>query len=265
MAEGRAVDRSSVAGYAGDGSRESASSSESVSSMASARAADRRSVAGYAADSGSYSTSVADAYAEYARSRLRAGLPVGGSFRSNVPASFRQAEIASMNALAAYRAEEAAEGPLGVYSPARPGWHDYVTSNMVCSACSAQEIADQLARFAVPGQDPAAPVVDGAIYSVYDPFVGIYAGEVLTHITENGLSITNRTLPEHLFYDGKITRTAWQAADGSWHVTTHGIGNNVVPGMSAVNQWSGPDIFNELDRQMRENIELHHGSARASW
>ncbi|RWL94337.1 hypothetical protein [Mesorhizobium sp.] len=265
MAEGRAADRSSVAGYAGDHSRESASSSESVSSMASARASDRRSVAGYAADSGSYSTSVADAYAEYARSRLQASLPAGGSFRSNVAASFRQAEIASMNALAAYRAEEAAKEPPGVYSPTKPGWHDYVTSNMVCGACSVEEIADQLARYAVPGQDPAVPVVDGAIYSVHDPFVGIYAGEVLTHVTENGLSITNRTLPEHLFYDGKITRTAWQAADGSWHVTTHGIGNNVVPGMSEINQWTGPDIFDALDRQMRENIGRHHGSARASW
>ncbi|RWM13815.1 MAG: hypothetical protein EOR74_34920 [Mesorhizobium sp.] len=60
-------------------------------------------------------------------------------------------------------------------------------------------------------------------------------------------------------------RRTWQAADGSWHVTTHGVGNNVVPGMSEIDQWSGPDIFNELDRQMRENIERHHGSARASW
>jgi hypothetical protein len=157
----------------------------------------------------------------------------------------RQAEIDGMKALAAYRAEQAATAVPGAFSPTKPGWHDYTVTSIICDAglaCSPQEIADQLARYAVPGQNPAAPVVNGAIYSVYDPFLGLPAGDVLTRVTADKLSITNQTLPEHVFYDGKITRTAWQAADGSWPVTTRGIGNNEIPGMNKVNQWSGPEI-----------------------
>lgn len=47
------------------------------------------------------------------------------------------------------------------YSPDKPGWHDYTAGpNIVCAAderCAAQEIADQLSRFAVPGQDATVP------------------------------------------------------------------------------------------------------------
>ncbi|ACI93716.1 hypothetical protein OCAR_6604 [Afipia carboxidovorans OM5] len=42
-------------------------------------------------------------------------------------------------------------------------------------------------------------------------------------------------------------------------MTTRGIGNNVEPGMNGINQIFGPGIFDGLDRQMRANIERHHG------
>lgn len=274
MAKGRAADRASVPGYSADAGQPNSTDAASTASLT-------------------------NAHAEYAQSRLRAGRSVPGRLNSDVAPSHRQAEIQSMaaldtyraqeqaqmarhaeltaahrvaeiksmEALAAYRGEQAATTALGTYSPTNPGWHDYTVTSMVCSAdlaCSPQEIADQLARYAVPGQNPAAPVVNGAIYSVYDPFLGLPAGDVLTRVAADKLSITNQTLPEHVFYDGKITRTAWRAADGSWHVTTRGIGNNEIPGMNKVNQWSGPDIFNELDRRMRENIERHHRSAEIS-
>jgi hypothetical protein len=53
-------------------------------------------------------------------------------------------------------------------------------------------------------------------------------------------------------------RTLNQSDDGAWYVTTHGFGNNVRPGTNVVNQLVGPEVFNELDRQMRANIERHH-------
>lgn len=97
-------------------------------------------------------------------------------------------------------------------------------------------------------------------YPVYDPITGIYAGDVKTTITADGLSVTNRTLDNHIFFDGQITRSAPQNPDGSWSVTTHGIVNNQIFGMSVANQYGGPVIFDLLDERMRENIRVHHGS-----
>ncbi len=69
------------------------------------------------------------------------------------------------------------------------------------------------------------------------------AGKVTSDISANGLSITNTTLPGHIFYDGQIVRTLSQGADGSWSVTTHGYGNDVIPGRGTANQLFGPGVF----------------------
>lgn len=148
------------------------------------------------------------------------------------------------------------------YRPDKSGWHQYQSGpNVVCPAdvqCSKEEIADQLARYSVPGHDPSKPVESGKSYAVYDPQTGLPGGLVTTTISEDGLTITNTTLPLHVFYDGVVTRAARQSGDGSWTVTTEGRGNNVLPGASEVNQIRGPDIFKTLDQRMRANIERHH-------
>jgi hypothetical protein len=270
MADARAADRASVRGYSGDGksrtSNAGSRSQESMNAMAEARAADRRSVPGYSADSTASRSKVADAYGEYARSRLEAGTAVQGRLNGATTPSYRQAEIASMATFERQKPDIAAMTPLGSYSPTRPGWHDYVTTNQVSTPdmnVTREEIADQLSRYAVPGQAPTKPVENGKIYSVYDPFTNqVPGGKIRTKIERQGLRITNTTRPGHVFHDGMISRTAWQAADGSWHVTTRGIGNNEELGMDKLNQWSGPDIFDQVDRQMRENMERHHGKSR---
>ena len=66
-------------------------------------------------------------------------------------------------------------------------------------------------------------------------------------------------MPGHWFFDGVVIRRLTQTEDGAWYVTTRGVGNNIEPGMSVANQLVGPEVFNELDRQMRANIERHHG------
>jgi len=53
-------------------------------------------------------------------------------------------------------------------------------------------------------------------------------------------------------------RTAVQGPDGAWYMITSGDGNNVYPGMNKINQAVGPDVFRNLDQQMRANIERHH-------
>ena len=103
------------------------------------------------------------------------------------------------------------------------------------------------------------PVRDEGTYPVHIPGTDIYVGDVRTRITEDGLTIENRTREGHIFFDGVIVRRLTQSDDGAWYVTTHGLGNNVEPGMNVINQFAGPEIFNELDRQMRANIERHHG------
>jgi hypothetical protein len=155
----------------------------------------------------------------------------------------------------------------GGYGPDKPGWHDYTAGpNVVCTAeerCTAQEIADQLSRFAVPGQNPAIPSRNGTTNPVYDPITGIYAGDVETEISQDGLTVRNTTKENHILHDGQITRSATQNPDGSWSVTTRGIGNNATPGMNVANQYGGPVIFDILDERMRENIRVHHGSRKS--
>lgn len=131
---------------------------------------------------------------------------------------------------------------------------------MVCPAdCTPEEMVDQLSRFAVPGQNPAIPVLNNSINPVYDPILGEYMGRVVTTISEDGLTVTNTTLPGHIFYDGKIVRSVTWNDDGSWSVTTHGYGNNEIPGANHMNQTFGPDVFGIMDERMRENILQHHG------
>ena len=141
--------------------------------------------------------------------------------------------------------------------------HDYTAGpNLVCAAelaCSAQEIADQGARFSVPGRDPSRPVENQERYAVRDPWAGIPGGYVRTSVSRDGLTIINRTeLWWHVFCCGQITRTFFQDDTGAWYAKTTGTGYNIIPGMGPVNQGSGPAIFDKLDAQMRSNILLHH-------
>jgi hypothetical protein len=148
------------------------------------------------------------------------------------------------------------------YSPEKPGWHDYGTENEVCPPewqCSPEEMADQLTRFAFPGQDPSRPVESGSRNLVTDPATGITAGNVQTFVMDDGRTVVNVTLPDHILHDGMVERRAVQQSDGSWKVETQGIGNNETPGMNIVNSLVGPEVFNELDGRLRQNIGAHRG------
>ncbi len=150
------------------------------------------------------------------------------------------------------------------YSVSREGYHHYQAGpNVVCSAemrCTAEEMKDQMSRFAVPGRSPDHPVQSLQTYPVRDPATGLFVGNVTTTVSADGLIIQNVTRPGHLLYRGQITRTATQNPDGSWSVTTIGVGNNSKFGMATANELAGPHIFDSLDEKMRENIERHHGA-----
>ncbi|TMI99418.1 MAG: hypothetical protein E6G97_22770 [Alphaproteobacteria bacterium] len=152
-------------------------------------------------------------------------------------------------------------GSEAAFRPGEPGWHDYQAGpNLVCAGgCSREEMVDQFARFSLPGADPSMLIEDGATYRVHIPGTDRYVGDIRTRVENDGLTIENRTVPGHIFFDGMVTRQLTQTRDGAWYVTTRGLGNNVEPGINIVNQLVGPEVFNELDRQMRANIERHHG------
>lgn len=68
-------------------------------------------------------------------------------------------------------------------------------------------------------------------------------------------------MPDHLLFDGQITRVVRRDISGAWSVTTRGIGNNVTPGMATINEWQGPKIFNDLDERLKEFIERDKAAA----
>jgi HK97 family phage portal protein len=149
------------------------------------------------------------------------------------------------------------------FSPDRSGWHDYQAGpNQACnpsSDCSASEIADYASRYAYPGQDPSRPVEDRGRYVVYFPGTRIPAGLIETRVSSDGLTVTNVTRPLHVLYSGQVERTFRRTPDGTWQVVTHGNGNNIIPGMNALNRLFGPEIFDEIDQQLRSGIDRHHG------
>lgn len=169
------------------------------------------------------------------------------------------------------RAGEAGAGlgdsvvPRQFYDPHEAGHHYYIAGpTVVCSAplaCTPEEIAYYLARYAYPGQDPAEPIVDGEKYTALDP-TGLFGGPIRSDITTGGLSIVNTTLPGHVFHDGQIVRTALRTSDGDWVVVTNGFGVNIgwPRGLRAqINEGAGRGLFEDMDRQMANNIAAHHG------
>ena len=93
-------------------------------------------------------------------------------------------------------------------------------------------MVDYVSRFGVPGQDPSIPVVNGSLNFARDPRNDVPGGYVKTMISPDRLTVTNYTTLLHLLYYGQIVRTAHRRSDGSWTMSTHGHGNNWIPGMN---------------------------------
>jgi hypothetical protein len=152
------------------------------------------------------------------------------------------------------------------YSPNKANWHAYQAGpNVVCPAevqCTYSEMVDRMSRFTYPGQNPADPARDSNIYTVHDVWVGFRAGDVITEFFNGGATVRNTTLPGHILYDGQIIRNVSQGADGSWSVTTWGVGNNISPVAAWLNVRGGKATFNTVDAQMLDYTVKHHGEFR---
>ena len=146
--------------------------------------------------------------------------------------------------------------------------HDFLSgTNEVCPAslqCSVSQMVDYVSRFGVPGQDPSIPVVNRSTNFASDPRTGFPGGYVKTTISQDGLTVSNKTTLLHFLYNGQIVRTAHRNSDGSWSMSTHGFGNNWTPGMNRENQDQGPKIFDAVDQAMRAYILRDHGRSKSA-
>ena len=86
----------------------------------------------------------------------------------------------------------------------------------------------------------------------------LYSGAIQITISPDGLTLTNQTLPTHVFHNGMVVRNYSQREDGAWVVTTVGTGTNVWPvvgpTVDQANDVVGPAVFTAIDAQMRIHI-----------
>lgn len=154
--------------------------------------------------------------------------------------------------------DQIADGTAGPLAPnlndIAANGHDYWVVTEICPAfwqCTAEEIADYLARYSVPGSDPSVPVENREFYPVYEPrpwLPRFNPGDVQVFISADGLTVVNRAAKGHWFEGGQVVRTAVRSEDGSWYIITHGFGNNAE--YDNVNEWQGPQTFKYMDRQI---------------
>lgn len=148
--------------------------------------------------------------------------------------------------------------------------HCYGTSNVVCPAifsCTEAEMQEYATMFQFPGQNPMFPVQNGQTRYVFpanilafllmNPGVNTY-GAIKVYITNNGLTLTNHSLPTHIFHNGQVVRDYSQNADGSWAVTSTGTGTNahgsMGPVIDQINDAIGPTTFDVGDTMMAAYI-----------
>jgi RHS repeat-associated protein len=140
-----------------------------------------------------------------------------------------------------------------------PGGHGYATENQVCKRLlTPSEAKDLLSRFAVPGHG-GEPLSDGTHWA-YDGWKP--GGFVTTVFGQNGFRVTNTTQPLHMFV-GSIQRDI-AAVGGHTEIFTQGWGN-AQAGMGdvlgalrdATNEYFGPGIFNNVDKQAAAYAKTH--------
>jgi hypothetical protein len=79
---------------------------------------------------------------------------------------------------------------------------------------------------------------------------------IKTAINNISLSITNYTLPGHIFYPGEITRSVVELGD-SIAIWTVGRGNGPY---KALNELVAPQIWGSADRQLKKEVASEFGS-----
>ena len=109
----------------------------------------------------------------------------------------------------------------------QPYSHDYSGDYSLCSTsqewCSLSNGYNAMLHYAFPGQDPSTSAVNGQISEVW--FLGFSGGHIQVMLDPAHYSLTNFTLPDHIFFNGYVTRSL--AVDkGTLMLRTRGTGGN---------------------------------------
>jgi len=99
---------------------------------------------------------------------------------------------------------------------------------------------------AYPGQD--SPVINGVERDVR--LFG-FGGPIRVTIGADGLSIQNRTLDGHIFFDGTVSRSIVRTPEGNLAVRTIGEGNNLSWFRRVLNSMAGTTVFAANNRAMQ--------------
>jgi hypothetical protein len=138
-----------------------------------------------------------------------------------------------------------------------PGFHTYSTGwDLICStgdSCTLENARSSVLAYQVPGYDGMTE--GGGEYPVTLPGIG-YIGDV--HVYDNGLSISNLTLPGHALYFGYITNTLEVRPDGIY-VQTFGEGVNTSQSLADINAILGSRLFTQRHALMRQYFDANFG------
>lgn len=126
--------------------------------------------------------------------------------------------------------------------------HEYEYETEICarsgSACTPENVWNSVKDYSVPFQD--GRLVDGAINKI----PGI--GTVRTRVDDANFTLTNKTLDDHFFRNGSVTRSLVVTQD-TISIRTVGVGTNINSIAWAANYAVSP-YFKIIDTNVRINI-----------
>ncbi len=139
------------------------------------------------------------------------------------------------------------------YDPKNPNYHQYgpFSSDVACNVSDPNCLGALRAEIgcnSAPGQSGCTPV-GGA-----DTSYTLTGGNRITQYRPNADIIINGTSQDHILNDGYVIR--WLAVDtsGDVRIWTFGVGVNTNTFTWALNQYEGPKIFQNIQKQNVSNI-----------
>jgi hypothetical protein len=132
--------------------------------------------------------------------------------------------------------------------------HDYGFSTPAtkpATKCTEAQVKAAMSMFAVPGND-FTKVKDGQRYTVSQAvpvpllsgvFANVPVGTVRVSVTNGGRTITNETVPPHIFHDGSVQFQLSGNQRSGFSIGLRGTGTNYTVGLAIANQVGGAMIF----------------------
>ena len=132
-------------------------------------------------------------------------------------------------------------------------------SAKICShkilACNLKNVHTSVLATNVPGQNGIAQ--DGSVVTVKAG--GVAAGQV--QVIDDGMSVTNVTLPGHIFYYGYVTRRIIDKPDGIY-LSVDGQGINKSAAIAEANRIAGPIAFRQQNSLTQDFFSKNFGGGQ---